>query len=70
MVIAEIVPLRLESVELLPAAERDSLVSWLNLYMGLEAGANAENTIQAKKRDLRLFVEFFNEATGCVEVDL
>lgn len=67
--IAEIVPLRLESVELLPGAGRDSLVSWFNLYIGLEAGANAENTIQAKKRDLRSFLDFFIEATGDTEAD-
>lgn len=70
MPIVEIVPLRLESVDELPAGKRDSLVAWFNLYIGLEARANAENTIQAKKRDLRSFLEFFNEATGCVEVDL
>jgi len=46
------------------SAKRDSLVAWLNLYMGLEAGANAENTIQAKTRDLNGFLEFFAEATG------
>ena len=70
MSIAEIAPSRLESLEVLPAANRDSLVAWFNLYMGLEAGANAENTIQAKKRDLRAFLTFFDETTGSGELDL
>lgn len=50
--------------------DRDSLVAWFNLYMRLEAGANAENTIAAKARDLRAFLEFFTSATGSDDADL
>lgn len=49
---------------------RDSLVTWFNLYMRLEAGANAENTIAAKARDLRAFLDFFTTATGSDDADL
>lgn len=58
------------AAELLPAVQRDSLAAWFTLYVGIEARTNAENTIPAKKRDLRLFLECFDGATGCTEVDL
>ncbi len=57
-------------MELVPANQRDDLAAWFNLYMGLEAGANATNTVLAKKRDLTSFLDFFMLATGCTEADL
>ena len=39
----------------------ESLTSWVQLYGAIEAGANAENTIEAKRRDLKLFLYFFSE---------
>ena len=50
--------------------DRASLAAWFNLYMGLEAGANADNTIAAKTRDLKAFLDFFGRATGCDQADL
>jgi len=50
--------------------DRPSLAAWFNLYMGLEAGANADNTIAAKTRDLTAFLDFFGRATGCDQADL
>jgi len=58
------------SVETLPARDSDSLVAWFNLYMGLEAGANADNTIAAKTRDLEAFLGFFSRAIGSDQADL
>src|SRR5580704_12777426 len=49
---------------LMPVGRRDSLVAWLGLYLGLEAGAASENTFKAKKRDLETFLAFFHRATG------
>jgi integrase/recombinase XerD len=54
---------------LLPSDKRDSLVSWLSLYMGLEAAAGADNTFKAKQRDLETFLAFFHQATGCDHPD-
>jgi integrase/recombinase XerD len=48
---------------LMPANRRDSLFAWLGLYLGLEAGASAENTFKAKKRDLERFLSYFRQAT-------
>ncbi|HUT61077.1 MAG TPA: tyrosine-type recombinase/integrase [Phycisphaerae bacterium] len=70
MATTALLPARPVSIDALPACERDSLTAWLNLYMGLEAGANADNTIAAKTRDLRAFLGFFAEATGCDQADL
>ena len=44
--------------------QRESLVVWFNLYMQLEAAADADNTIHAKRRDLNGFLSFFVEAIG------
>ncbi len=56
--------------EVVPPPDRTNLTAWFNLYMGLEAGANADNTIAAKTRDLAAFLDFFARATGCDQVDL
>jgi integrase/recombinase XerD len=48
---------------------RDSLIAWLGLYMGLEAGACAENTFRAKQRDLEGFLSYFARATGSEHPD-
>jgi integrase/recombinase XerD len=50
--------------------DRTSLAAWFNLYMGIETGANADNTIAAKTRDLKSFLDFFSRATGCDQIDL
>ncbi|MCK4341626.1 MAG: tyrosine-type recombinase/integrase [Phycisphaerae bacterium] len=57
------------SHELVPARERDSLAAWFSLYMELEAGANAENTIRAKTRDLQAFLDYFVTAIGADHPD-
>lgn len=59
----ELMPLK-PSTELVPDRKRDSLAAWFSLYMGLEAGANAENTIRAKTRDLQAFLDYFAQTTG------
>jgi integrase/recombinase XerD len=48
---------------LLAAERREYLSAWFNLYLGLEAAAGSDNTFLAKKRDLQLFLQFFQEAT-------
>lgn len=63
-------PAAILSPDLAPDGQRDSLVAWFNLYMGLEAGANADNTIAAKTRDLEAFLGFFTRAIGSDQADL
>lgn len=70
MATTALLPARPVSADALPACERDSLVAWFNLYMGLEAGANADNTIAAKTRDLEAFLGFFARAIGSDHADL
>ncbi len=50
--------------QLVPEGRRDSLATWLQLYMGLEAGACSENTFKAKRRDLEGFLSDFTRASG------
>jgi hypothetical protein len=59
----ELIPLKPTS-KLVPGRKRDSLAAWFSLYMGLEAGASAENTIEAKTRDLQAFLDYFVSTTG------
>ncbi len=59
-----LIPAPTKAEHALAPRNRDGLPAWCNLYMGLEAGANAENTIQAKTRDLNAFLDFFGQATG------
>jgi integrase/recombinase XerD len=59
-----LVPAAAPAGMLLPSEQRDSLVSWLSLYMGLEAAAGSDNTFKAKQRDLETFLAFFHQATG------
>lgn len=59
-----IVPAPVKAEELLPAKKQESLVAWMNLYVGLEAGGGSDNTLQAKRRDLENFLQFFQETTG------
>ena len=46
------------------SGQADSLVAWFNLYMTVEAAAGAENTAEAKRRDLNGFLDFFTHAVG------
>ena len=48
----------------LPGQKQESLVDWMNLYIGLEAGASSDNTFKAKMRDLEGFLVYFRETTG------
>ena len=54
---------------LVQSEESDSLVAWFNLYMSLEAAAGSENTLEAKRRDLGRFLQFFGEAVGGDHLD-
>src|SRR5262245_19454471 len=58
-----ILPLPINAKALLTANEQESLVAWMNLYIGLEAGANSDNTLKAKRRDLEGFLAYFRETT-------
>jgi integrase/recombinase XerD len=59
-----ILPLPINAEALLPASEQESLVAWMNLYIGLEAGASSDNTFKAKRRDLECFLAYFRETIG------
>ena len=49
---------------LIPKSKRESLVSWFELYMGVEVGDPESNTFRAKKRDLQQFVDFLQTSAG------
>ena len=42
--------------------QAESLVAFFNLYIQVEAAASAENTAEAKRRDLNGFLDFFTQA--------
>lgn len=64
----ELIPLN-PSSQLDTDQKRQSLAAWFSLYIGVEAGANAENTIRAKTRDLQVFLDFLVEAIGADHPD-
>ena len=49
---------------LIPNNQRNSLVAWFNLYMGIEAGEPQSNTFKAKQGDLSRFVNYFRDVSG------
>lgn len=49
---------------LIPSRKRNSLIEWFNLYLSIEGKAGADNTFQAKRRDLEVFVSFLQESAG------
>ena len=65
----ELVPMENTATTLIPARKQDSLLAWFNLYMGIEGGAGADNTFEAKKRDLEAFLTFLMEAAGTDQPD-
>ena len=57
------------SVEtVVPAARRDDLTAWFNLYMSIEVEPGS-NTYRAKLGDLKWFLRFFFESTSGYECD-
>jgi integrase/recombinase XerD len=66
----ELMPLPKPVESLIPTDQRDSLVAWFSLYMAVEAGASADNTFKAKRRDLEGFLNYFRQATGSDRPDL
>jgi len=50
--------------ELLPVKDRDSLVAWFQLYMGIEVGSPETNTFRAKRGDVQEFVDYLVESAG------
>ena len=64
MTTTALIPLPAEPAELMPAGDRGSLAAWFSLYMRIEAAANADNTAQAKRRDLQRFLIWFTDGTG------
>ena len=49
---------------LIPTENRNSLIAWFNLYMGIEAGHADSNTFKAKQSDLSRFINYFRRVTG------
>jgi hypothetical protein len=49
---------------LIPTKKRESLISWFNLYLGIEGRAGSDNTFLAKKRDLETFLNFLVTSAG------
>ncbi len=57
-------PVESSADALLPSKNRDSLVAWFELYMGIEVGSPETNTFRAKKGDLQKFVEYLLDSAG------
>ena len=66
---AEIVPADATASELLPSADREDLVAWFNLYMGIEGSAGSDNTLAAKKADLEVFLGYLGRVAGITHPD-
>ncbi len=62
--IAELVPAKSLSPATLLGKKQESLAAWCTLYVELEAGANSENTLKAKRADLQAFLDYFSLAAG------
>ena len=55
-------PVESSADALLPPKNRNSLVAWFELYMGIEVGSPETNTFRAKKGDLQKFVEYLSDS--------
>ncbi len=55
--VAELRPVDSVAGAPIPTRDRDSLVAWFELYMGIEVGAPETNTYRAKKGDIQKFVD-------------
>jgi len=53
-----VVPFASSAQELLPPNKRESLAAWFGLYLTVEVEPDS-NTLQAKRRDLQAFLDFF-----------
>jgi integrase/recombinase XerD len=62
--LVELNPVEGRADALLPTGDRDSLVAWFELYMGIEVGSPETNTFRAKKGDIQKFVEYLLESAG------
>ena len=62
--LVELNPVEGSADALLPTKDRDSLVAWFELYMGLEVGSPETNTFRAKKGDIQKFVEYLLDSAG------
>ena len=60
----ELVPMEDAAATLIPTKKRESLISWFNLYLGIEGRAGSDNTFLAKKRDLETFLNFLVSSAG------
>src|SRR3954447_21810907 len=66
---AELVPAKSLSPATLLGTKQDSLAAWCTLYVELEAGANSENTLKAKRVDLQAFLTYFSQVAGTDQPD-
>src|SRR5713101_4386761 len=56
-------------VEMLQGEDPDSLAAWRRVYEELEDKAKSDNTRAAKRRDLDLFLRYFEQHVGSDQVD-
>ena len=61
---SELIPSGSMSPTALFGPNQDSLAAWFTLYVELEAGANSENTLKAKKADLQAFLDYLLKVAG------
>jgi integrase/recombinase XerD len=58
-----LVPIETRTEALIPASDRNSLAGWFALYLGVEVEPDSE-TLEAKRRDLQAFLNFFSRVSG------
>jgi integrase/recombinase XerD len=64
-----LVPIVTDTTELIPAGQRQSLSGWFALYLGVEVEPGSA-TLEAKRRDLQAFLDFFGDVAGTDKPDL
>ena len=64
-----LIPIQSKAGTLLPRRKQDSLLTWFELYLGIEAGDPESNTFKAKKRDLQQFISYLMESSGTEHTD-
>src|SRR5947209_7444744 len=64
-----LVPIEASTAQLIPTDKRNNLTGWFALYLGVEAEPGSA-TLEAKRRDLQLFLDFFRRTAGSDRPDL
>lgn len=65
----QLVPISASTAEMIPADDRERLAAWFALYLRVEAEPGSQ-TLEAKRRDLQAFLDYFRSEIGSERVHL